>query len=111
MTCYRYTAPAITGRYTYTSFIGLSDTHDICKTDNGWIWIACESSSHPVRAYSGGACQYVIDSTVVPYARGITVDSDGYLWVSDPVNDLIYQVDPYGTGLETATWGGIKASF
>ncbi|MBN1433687.1 hypothetical protein JW921_02935 [Candidatus Fermentibacterales bacterium] len=110
--CYRYTAPSITGRYAYTTYGGLAGTRDIAMDGStGWVWVACNSTSYPIRAYKSGICQFILDTTVVPYAYGLTIDPDGYLWVSDEQNDVIYQVDPYATSLTPATWGRIKASF
>ena len=31
--------------------------------------------------------------TTIPAAAGLTVDPDGFLWVSDPTNDKIYKLD------------------
>lgn len=55
--------------------------------------------------------KYSITSEVIPCAYGVTMDPEGYLWVSDMQNDLIYKIDPYATGLTPDTWAGIKTSF
>ncbi len=109
--CYRYVAPGITSRYCYTTYGGLSPTRDNARDEsNGWIWVACSSTSYPIRAYKNSTCQYLIGADVVPYAYGLAIDEEGFLWVSDIVNDVIYHVDPYATGLETSTWARIKYS-
>ena len=54
--------------------------------------------------------RHLIGADVVPYAYGLAIDEEGFLWVSDIVNDVIYHVDPYATGLETSTWARIKYS-
>lgn len=110
--CYRYTAPAITGRIAYTTYGGLSGTRDVARDDSTtWIWVACDSDSYPIRAFKSGICQYLIAADVVPEAHGMTMDDEGMLWVSDQTNDLIYRLDPYATSLTPATWGAIKAGF
>ena len=109
--CYRYVAPALTSRYCITTYAGLYPTRDIARdSSSGWVWVAASSSSYPVRAYKSSACQYVIGTDVVPYAYGVAIDDEGNLYISDTVNDVIYHVDPYETGLETSTWAQIKFS-
>jgi hypothetical protein len=92
---------------TYLDFNGVTgDIFDIAY-DSGDIWLAC-ASGHPVRCFdvSGSVVDY-LESSLIPSAWGLTMDDEGYLWVSDTVNDLIYRVD-LGTALSRSTWGGIK---
>lgn len=91
---YRYAAPGITSRYIYTQYAGGSQTRDIAITPEGHIWVATDWTSMPLRLYntSNQMIDY-IDSGLIPAARGVTMDGDGYLWVSDIENDLIYKLD------------------
>ena len=109
---YRYTLPSITGRTTYTYFNGFSNTRDIAKTPGmNNVWVATDNSGMTLGCFNS---YYVrideITSDLVPYARGVAMDPAGYLWVSDPVNDLIYKIE-LSVALERSTWGEIKASF
>jgi hypothetical protein len=91
----------------YLDFNGVSgDIYDIAY-DGGDIWLAC-AGGFPVRRFdvSGSMTEY-LESSLIPCARGLTMDTGGCLWVSDDVNDLIYQVD-LGTALDRTTWGSIK---
>ena len=93
---------------TYLDFNGVSgDIFDIAY-DGGDIWLAC-GSGFPVRRFdtSGSVVDY-LTSSLIPSAGGLTMDTEGYLWVSDPDNDLIYKVD-LSTALDRSTWGRIKA--
>lgn len=47
---------------------------------------------------------------LVPHARGVAMDPDGFLWVSDPVNDLLYKID-LSLSLQQQTWGELKTMF
>lgn len=100
---YRYAAPGITSRYLYTQFSGGSQTRDIAITPEGHVWVATDWTSMPLRLYNTSS-QMIdgIDSSLIPAARGVTMDGDGYLWVSDIENDLIYKLD--------LTEGGIGSS-
>ncbi|NOQ21498.1 MAG: T9SS type A sorting domain-containing protein [Candidatus Aegiribacteria sp.] len=91
---YRYTAPGITGRISYIYYSGGSQTRDIAITTNGNIWVATDLAVMPLRLYN--TSNVMIDNIpagLVPYARGVTMDESGYLWVSDIVNDKIYKID------------------
>ncbi len=80
-------------------------------TDNV-IWIATESTTMPVRCYNSSNTMIdSITSDVVPNARGLTLDPEGYLWVSDIDNDKIYKVDIGMSSLTGSTWAGIKTAF
>ncbi len=94
----------------YLDFTGASgDIFDIAY-DGGNIWLAWDNSSQPVRMYdTGGAVIDYLPGSLIPQATGLTMDTDGYLWVSDNDNDLIYKVD-LEVALNRSTWGWIKAS-
>jgi hypothetical protein len=68
--------------------------------DGGDIWVACEAPGTPILKYNSSST--IIDqipSSLVPSATGLTMDDSGYLWASDNVNQLIYKIDPLGTGV------------
>lgn len=93
-TTYRYVAPGITSRYAYVYYLGGSQTRDIAITPEGNIWVATDWSSMPLRLYDDDNQMLdYIEGTLLPGARGVTIDDEGYLWVSDPGSDLIYQID------------------
>ncbi len=84
-----------TGSYmTATDFPGLApEVYDIAYSSQG-IWVARDESDSPILRYNtSGAVTGYIMGTTVPCAAGLTVDPDGFLWVSDPDNDKIYKVD------------------
>lgn len=93
-TTYRYTAPGISSRYAWIYYAGGSQTRDIAMTPESNVWVATDWSSMPMRLYDqdNQMIDY-IDSSVLPGARGVTLDDEGYLWVSDIDNDKIYKVD------------------
>jgi hypothetical protein len=77
----------------------------------GDIWFACNDSSSPVRAYTpSGTMVNQIQSSVIPYAHGVCFDDQGFLWVSDLVNDKIYKIQLESVALQCSTWGEIKAT-
>ena len=91
---YRYTAPAVSSRYTYTYYTGGSQTRDIAITTEGNIWVATDWTSIPLRLYnSNNEMIDYLDSGLLSCACGVTIDDDGYLWVSDTDNDCIYKID------------------
>ncbi|MBD3369563.1 hypothetical protein GF402_04280 [Candidatus Fermentibacteria bacterium] len=91
---YRYTAPGISSRYHWTSFTYASETRDIAVTDQGYVWVATDWTSIPLRLYNiNDQMVDQIGSALIPYARGVTIDSEEYLWVGDHQNDKIYKVD------------------
>lgn len=89
------TAGSSSGQYmNQLDFPGLQPAvYDIAYSASG-IWVARDESDSPVLRYntSGVVTGYVM-GTDVPAAAGLAVDNDGFLWVSDPVNDKIYKVD------------------
>jgi hypothetical protein len=91
---YRYTAPGISGRYHWISYTYASQTRDIAITSEGYVWVATDWSTIPLRLYN--TSDQLIDqigSDLVPYARGVTIDNEEYLWVGDHENDKIYKID------------------
>ena len=79
---------------TPTDFPGLvPDVFDTAFSSEG-LWIARDQPDSPILRYntSGVLTGYVMGTTV-PAAAGLAVDSEGYLWVSDPENDKIYKLD------------------
>jgi len=89
------TAGSSSGQYmNQLDFPGLQPAvYDIAWSSSG-VWVARDEADSPVLRYdtSGNLTGYVMGSEV-PAAAGLTVDSSGFLWVSDPVNDKIYKVD------------------
>jgi sugar lactone lactonase YvrE len=95
--CYRYLLPDLTGRIAHRTYVGYSQTKDIAisaATPGDNIWVAASNTTHTLRLYN--ASNQVIDfiePSLVPYATGVTMDPDGFLWVADPTNDKIYKID------------------
>jgi len=91
------TAGSSSGQYmNQLDFPGLQPAaYDIAYSSQG-IWVARDESDSPILRYNteGVLTGYVL-GTEVPAAAGLTVDPDGYLWVSDPLNDKIYKVDTF----------------
>lgn len=84
-----------TGQHmTPAAFPGLTQTaYDIAMSPEG-VWIARDESDSPVLRYAtNGVLTGYIDGSVIPAAAGLAIDGDGYMWASDPVNDLIYKID------------------
>ena len=96
-TVHRYTASSGSSSTQYmtpSDFPGLLPAvYDIAYSSEG-IWVARDESDSPILRYntSGVVTGYVMGTTV-PAAAGLTVDPEGYLWVSDPDNDKIYKLD------------------
>ena len=108
---YRYTLPGIAGRLSYTFYSGYTGTRDIGWCDNGDVWVASVNPTVPLRRFNdANYCVDFIESSLVPNARGVTVDPEGNLWVSDVENDKIYKIQ-LDTSLSHSTWGAIKASY
>ncbi len=89
------TAGSSAGQYmNQLDFPGLEPAvYDIAWSEQG-MWVARDESDSPVLRYNtdGVLTGYVMGSEV-PAAAGLAVDDEGYLWISDPVNDKIYKVD------------------
>jgi DNA-binding beta-propeller fold protein YncE len=112
---YKYTLPGITSRLAYTFYTGAGTTCDIAYDPvNKYIWVASESTSIPIRCYdeSNTMVDYILPD-FIPNARGMALDPSGHLWVSDILNDKIYQVDLFSSIEEEGTAGvdfGVTAS-
>ena len=108
------------GGYVQTSLI----TWDIAregdangKSATGDLWVATDHVDSPIRAYStSGTLTHASD--ILPDARGMAFSSSGghrYLWVSNPQDNRIYQIDLDGTtgvgesSIETIHQGKISA--
>ena len=73
---------------------------------SGDIWVADDGAESPIKAYdTGGNLVAYVPGTDLPDGaeiRGLTFDSEGYLWASDLNADKIYQIDiTTGTAGET----------
>ena len=92
---YNPTSGSSTGQYmTPTDFPGLlPEVYDIAYSSSG-VWVARDESDSPVLCFntSGVLTNYIMGTTV-PAAAGLAMDPEGFLWVSDPVNEKIYKVD------------------
>jgi len=108
---YRYTLPGIAGRLSRNPFTGFSQTRDIAWLADNTVWVASDWTSVTLRLYnSAGTWVDYIPGSLVPYARGVAMDPEGYLWVSDMENDKIYKID-LTEGVEgTETSGTIDLS-
>ncbi|MFO7627327.1 MAG: T9SS type A sorting domain-containing protein [Candidatus Fermentibacteraceae bacterium] len=92
--CYRYDLPNVVNRITHRFYVGYSQTKDIAINADNNIWVAANHATNTLRLYN--ASNQVIDfiePSMVPYATGVTMDPEGYLWVADPTNDKIYKID------------------
>ena len=91
---YRYTLPGIAGRINSNPFTGYSETRDIAWCPDGTVWVASDWTSVPLRCFdASGTWVDYIDMSLVAYARGVALDPEGYLWVSDMENDKLYKID------------------
>lgn len=103
---YRYTLPNITSMVSYTFLTGFSMTCDIAMigADN-LVWVASENTGLALKCYDNNSTMVdYIDIGLIPNARGLAIDPNGYLWVSDVDADKIYQVD-LNEGVEGASEG------
>lgn len=91
---YRYTLPNISNRANFLYFNEFNQTRDIVRTPDNNIWVASDNAGVVLALYntSNTKIDYIM-SYLVPYARGVAMDPDGYLWVSDIVNDKLYKID------------------
>jgi len=86
--------PGISGRTSSNPFYGYSNTRDIAWLPDNTVWVSSNWTSVTLRCYdASGTCVDYIDSSLIPNAWGVTIDTDGYLWVSDMEADKIYKVD------------------
>lgn len=106
--CYRYDLPDVTNRIAHRFYVGYSQTKDIAVdavTPGNNIWVAANNATNTLRLYnSSNQVIDFIEPALVPYATGVTMDPDGYLWVADPTNDKIYKID-LSTGVEDEASG------
>ncbi len=99
---YRYNMPAINNRAQHVYFSGYSQTRDIALTPDTIMWVASDNASIPLRGYNrSGTVVDHIDPGLVSSARGVAIDPDGYLWVSNMDTDEIYKID-LTQGIETS---------
>ncbi len=102
--------PVIGGTITPTSL----QTFDCAREsiDNGFstndLWVATDHPDSPIRAYNpAGALTYACN--LVEDVRGMAFSTAGghrFIWVSNPVDNMIYQIDlDYGTGVEGGPGG------
>ncbi len=92
---YYYTLPGITTRMNFTYLMGFSQTCDIAiNTTDSLAWVASENTSIAVKCYGNDNTMVdYIDVSLIPNARGMALDPDGFLWISDVEADKIYKVD------------------
>ncbi len=93
--CYYYNLPNLTIRKDFSYYLGFSTTCDIAmNAADSLVWVASENTSLTIKCYD-------TDNTMVDYigvdmitnARGMALDPDGCLWVSDIDNDKLYKID------------------
>ncbi len=84
-------------------FPGLGDTVYDTAWLSGGVWIARDNSDSPILAYNtDGLLVGHVDGATVSAAMGLTIDSDGYIWASNPDDDMIYQIE-VTTGIEESS--------
>ena len=97
----KFTSGGSVGANPYMDFFpGSGDTvYDTAWLDGG-IWIARDNADSPILAYNtDGLHVGHVDGSTVSAAMGLTIDSDGYIWASNPDDDMIYQIE-VTTGIE-----------
>ena len=92
---YYYTLPGIATRTDFSFLTGYSMTCDIAmNAADSLVWVASENTSLAIKCYdSNNTMVDYIDISMVANARGMALDPDGYLWVSDIDADKIYKID------------------
>ena len=91
---YRYSLPGMYRRSSSTRFGNNSRTRDIARDSEGLIWVATNDSEIPLRCYNtSGRMVSSISGDVVSSATGITIDTEGNLWVSNNEEGIIYSID------------------
>lgn len=101
----RFTTTGSVSTY-MTSFPGLGTGYrDIEYHPSGGFWIARDNPDSPVIAYNtGGTVTAYLETSVISAAMGLAVDNSGYIWVSNPDDDRIYQIDiTTGTAEESSS--------
>lgn len=75
-----------------SDFPGLGTAYDAAWISGG-VWMARDNADSPVVAYdTSGMLVGFVDGATVSAAMGLTIDDEGYLWVSNPDDDTIYQL-------------------
>lgn len=104
---YRFHMPDLTGITAYRTYSGgYTVTRDITLDAEGNVWVAADHATHSARLYNAAhqMADY-IPTALIPHASGTAMCPDGFLWMADPVNDLIYKVD-----LEVGLQGSLHAA-
>lgn len=98
---YRYTLPGITAMVSYTYLTGFSTTCDIAMIGaDDLVWVASENTSIALKCYDNNSTMVdYVDVGLIPNARGLAMDPNGYLWISDIETDQIHQLD-FSEGVE-----------
>lgn len=91
---YRYRLPSISGRTHVLSTGNNSRTRDIARTSGGTVWVATDYEDAPLRRFSSsGEMTGFVDGSLVGSARGVAMDPDGSVWVSDISEGVILKLD------------------
>jgi len=97
---YVYTLPRMLDGAGSTSFGGGSLSSDIERLPDGRTWVASEREDTPLCLLSPeGRVEMIVDTSLVPAAVGVTLDGEGFLWVSVP-GEGILRLDVGGTASE-----------
>ena len=108
---YYYTLPTIATRKDFTFMTGFSMTCDIAmNAADSLVWVASENTSLAIKCYdTNNTMVDYIPVDMVPNARGMALDPNGYLWVSDIDADKIYKID-LTEGIEGGSSGNLDLS-
>ncbi len=91
---YRYSLPGLYGQIASTRFGSASGTRDIARNSEGLIWVATDDYRTPVHCYnSAGRMVSSVSGDVVSSAAGITIDTEGNLWISNNEDGIICCID------------------
>lgn len=92
---YYYTLPGIVSRQNFTYMTGFSTTCDIAiNTADNVVWVSSENTSLCIKCYDDNNTMVdYIGIDMITNARGMALDPNGYLWVSDIDADKIYKID------------------
>ncbi len=92
---YYYTLPGVTTRKDFTFMTGFSATCDIAmNAADSLVWVASENTGLAIKCYDTNHTMVdYIPIDMVPNARGMALDPNGYLWVSNIDADQIYKID------------------
>jgi hypothetical protein len=73
---------------------GMTTAYD-CAWRDDLIWVSCDASDSPVKAYntSGALVDMIPGSVVEGAASGLDFDENGILWVANKNTDKIYGID------------------